>query len=155
MRSRLIFIVVCVLLLVASFLGGYHCHSIRSPLVESDTISRIDTIQAPIPYPEIQTEIDIEMITLPEYITLLGDTIHDTIYVNLPVTQKEYKTDLYHAYVSGYKPQLDSIMVYRPTQYITQKVYQRRYGIGLIGGYGVGIQGLTPFIGVGCFYRIW
>lgn len=91
----------------------------------------------------------------PVYITLEGDTVREPIFVPIPVTQKEYLTDDYHAWVSGYNPSLDSIDVFQKTIYITEKVKTRRWGIGLTTGYGIGRNGLSPYIGIGGFYRIW
>ena len=126
-------------------------------ITESDTITRIDSIHDSIPYPVVEKITEIVPEPFPQYVTLQGDTIRDTVYVNIPITQKEYKTDLYHAYVSGYKLSLDSITVYSTTEYVTRTVdvKPRRFGIGVIGGYGIGIHGASPYIGIGCFYRIW
>lgn len=49
-------------------------------------------------------------------------TVHDSTFVQVPVEQKEYQDTLYHAWVSGYKPQLDSIRLNIPTTYITTTV---------------------------------
>ena len=57
--------------------------------------------------------------------------------------------------ISGYKPNLDYIEVYRRTEQIKKTVQLRRFGIGLIGGYGVGRHGLSPYVGIGGYYRIW
>ena len=91
-------------------------------------------------------------VTKPVYIsqkvidTLLlpvNDTIriNDTTFIALPITQKEYKQDsLYQAWVSGYKPNLDSIKVFPKTIYttITNTVYKKpaRVTIGATIGYG-------------------
>ena len=61
------------------------------------------------------TVIDSVPVPLKEIVTKyipLTDTIirNDTIYI--PFIQKEYSTDNYHAWVSGYRPTLDSIVVY-------------------------------------------
>ena len=55
----------------------------------------------------------------------ISETIIDTIYVldtaknalKLPITQKYYKGEYYEAWVSGYKPNLDTIRTYAPTEY--------------------------------------
>lgn len=89
--------------------------------------------------------------------------VNDTLYVQVPITQKTYAKDsVYKAWVSGYRPNLDSIQVYPKSVYqiITNTVYKKtsRIGFGVMGGYGVtfGDQTkLSPFIGVGLYYRIW
>ena len=84
---------------------------------------------------------------------IIVDTLRDTVF--LPVIQKEYSTLDYHAWVSGYNAALDSIDVFPKTVYVTQKIPARRWGLGIIGGYGAGRSGLSPYIGVGVYYRIW
>lgn len=86
--------------------------------------------------------------------------VNDSVLVELPITQKEYKDSTYNAWVSGYEPNLDSIKVYPKTVYntitntITIKEKPKRWGIGVQGGYGYGIGGFTPYIGVGVHYNI-
>jgi hypothetical protein len=48
--------------------------------------------------------------------------MHDTVAVEVPITSKHYGNDTYDAWVSGFEPSLDSIKVYRETQYITERV---------------------------------
>ena len=67
--------------------------------------------------------------------------INDTLYQAVPTTQKYYAKDsLYQAWVSGYKPNLDSIKVFPKTIYttITNTVYKKpaRVTIGATIGYG-------------------
>ena len=76
----------------------------------------------------------------PVYITLDGDTVKEPVYVPLPITSKEYKTDDYRLSISGYKPNLDYIEVYRKTEYITKTISPRRWGIGVMAGYGIGLR---------------
>lgn len=79
----------------------------------------------------------------------------DSVQVTLPITQKVYEDSLYTAYVSGYKPSLDSIRLRYPviTTTITKTVDRKRsrLHVGLIGGYGYGFKckQLEPFIGLG------
>lgn len=78
--------------------------------------------------------------------------------VEVELTQKVYSDSTYTAYVSGYRPNLDSIFVRQKiithtiteTKILKEKKF-RRWNVGLIGGYGYGFQSQTfePFIGVG------
>ena len=115
----------------------------------------MDTIHDSIPYPVYETLVQTIPEPFPIYITLDGDTVKEPIYVPVPITQKEYKTDDYKLLISGYKPNLDYIEVYRKTEYITKTMNPRRWGIGFIAGYGIGKHGLSPYVGIGGFYRIW
>ena len=95
---------------------------------------------------------------------LTRDTLmlHDTVFVTLPIEQRQYGDTRYTAWVSGYRPQLDSIHIYQQTQYITKEVKvatkPKRWGIGLQAGYGVSLHNgqvsPAPYIGVGLSYSI-
>lgn len=102
--------------------------------------------------------------TIPHYLPtpMLCWHTGDTIYVGdtvLPVEQKVYADSNYTAYVSGYRPRLDSVFVYPTTTTITNDVYHtitkmnnRRWGLGLQAGYGY------PggwYIGIGVSYYLW
>lgn len=96
--------------------------------VASDSISKtgkftkVDTIHDSIPYPVYETLVRTIPEPFPVYITLDGDTVKEPVYVPLPITQKEYKTDDYRLSISGYNPNLDYIEVYRRTEYITKTI---------------------------------
>lgn len=142
---QIILIIIC---LISSFVLGYRINSIiaKDESILTDTVIVVDTVRdsVPIPIKEVITK----------YVQLSDTIVHnDTIYI--PIIQKEYTTDNYHAWVSGYKPSLDSIIVFPKTMYITKKVPDRRFGLGIIGGYGIGQNGLSPYIGIGVYYRIW
>lgn len=50
--------------------------------------------------------------------TVWLDSLLDNDYNHLIVSQKEYKDSNYVAWVSGIEPQLDSIMVFKNTEYV-------------------------------------
>lgn len=111
--------------------------------------------------------IDTISVSTPVYVAI--KTI-DTMWVRIPVSegrdslalpreQAHYKDSTYEAWVSGYKPRLDSLNVYKNTEYITvtNTVYQkdrRRWGVGVHGGVGLSAGGVTPYVGVGISYNI-
>lgn len=122
---------------------------------KTDTVILRDTIRDSIPYPIYETVIQEVPELFPVYITLAGDTVREPVIVPIRITQKEYQTDDYHAWVSGYNPALDSIHIFRKTLSVTQKQPSRHFGIGITAGYGIGKNGLSPYVGVGGYYRIW
>lgn len=83
---------------------------------------------------------------------------HDTAYIVLDRVQREYEDTLFHAWVSGYEPELDSIHVYRQTQYITNTITikepAKRWHVGLNASYGAGKDGFSPYIGIGVTYSL-
>lgn len=141
--------------LVASFIAGYHIRStcVKNVQIERDTV--IDTLRTVLPVAFFEIEVGEVEIPYPIVIKEKGQDKIDTIYVPVPITQKEYLTDDYHAWVSGYNPSLDSIDVFQETMYITKRQSSRRWGIGITAGYGIGRNGLSPYVGIGGYYRIW
>ena len=137
-----------------SFLFGYKLGGVDSPApITGDTLVIRDTTREPVPIPVVETVIREVPELFPVYVTMGGDTVHEDILVPVPIVQREYATDSYRAWVSGYKPSLDSVWVYPEKVYIKERA--RRWGIGISAGYGVGKDGLSPYIGAGVYYRVW
>ncbi len=82
----------------------------------------------------------------------------DSAEIELPVTQKTYGDSTYTAWVSGFRPALDSIHVHprREVVTVTQTLRgkPKRWGVGIHAGYGMTPRGLQPYIGVGLNYNI-
>ena len=127
--------------------------------VKVDTLFICDTIF--VEKPVIKKVEIIDTLRLPVPIT---DTLmlHDTVFVHLPIEQRQYGDPRYTAWVSGYRPQLDSIHIYQRSEYITKEISPtlkpKRWGIGLQAGYGVSLYNgqvfPAPYIGVGLSYSI-
>ena len=127
--------------------------------VQVDTCIIHDTIF--VDKPILQKVAVIDTLRLP---VLTRDTLmlHDTVLVHLPKEQCQYGDPRYTAWVSGYRPQLDSIQIYQRTEYITKEITShqkpKRWGIGLQAGYGVSLHNgqvfPAPYIGVGLSYSI-
>lgn len=134
--------------------------------VRRDTIVMRDTIRVTTPT-EVVTEYmehvkekpviirDTEVVERdPQVVYVRGDS------VEIPIVQKKYSDTTYTAWVSGYKPSLDSIEVYRKSvvqrETITLRKKAPRWGIGITGGYGYGTRNkcFEPFVGIGVYYRI-
>lgn len=138
------------------FMTGRYTKKAEIEIVhETDTFIHCDTIRESVPYPVYETVIQTVPELFPVYITLDGDTVKEPVFVPVPVTQKEYRTDDYHAWVSGHNPSLDSIDIFKKTITITKPQTVRRWGIGITAGYGISRSGLSPYVGIGGYYRIW
>ena len=96
-------------------------------------------------------------------IEFIRDSIDTTkVIANIPVTQKEYSDDsTYTAWVSGYKPNLDSINVYRKNIYINKETIitkkdNKRLCIGPVvyGGFNMCTRQFGCGIGNGITYHI-
>lgn len=92
--------------------------------------------------------------------TKIAKSVGDSA-VSLPIVQKVYSDSTYTAYVSGYEPSLDSILIKQ--KIITNTLIKtvtikstKRWNIGIVGGYGYGILSnrLEPFVGIGFSYNI-
>lgn len=83
----------------------------------------------------------------------------DSAQVVIPITQKIYEDSTYRAYVSGYRPSLDSIHIFKYTEQVyirapTQNKIQR-FSVGLQAGYGYTPKGFQPYVGVGVSINLW
>ena len=160
MRKYVPYIVI--LLLVALFLTPSRCFkrfdADSSGRIDTLIVERIDTIRDTVPVPSYEMFVRRDTVYLPTISSAPSDSGRsDSIAVVVPITQKEYRTDQYHAYVSGYRTQLDSIDVYArmKTINITARTQQKRFGLGLHVGYGIIGNKLRPYIGVGLSCNLW
>lgn len=127
----------------------------------TSTVTVTDTIPYYKPVAKDSLVVRYETVKLPAVRDTVRDSliykdtlVHDSVNVILPITQKKYEDSTYTAWVSGFRPNLDSINIYRKTVYKTITEKPCRFGIGVMGGYGYGTKGTTPFIGVGIYYRL-
>lgn len=84
--------------------------------------------------------------------------VPDSVDVTIPITQNIYEDEDYTAYVSGYKPCLDSLIFKRPREITTVTKYQRpkRWSVGVQVGYGVTLKStpqFMPYVGIGISYN--
>lgn len=114
-----------------------------------DTVFSIDTITMAAPTACAETIIRY----MPYAVPIPGDTVHDTAFVYIPITQKVYRDTLYTAWVSGYSAKLDSIEVYNKVRTISiyEKMKRKRFGIGLQVGYG---YPHGAYAGIGVSYNL-
>lgn len=132
----------------------------KDSLPTAKTESVVGSIKVPIPKKKKDVDAELSQ-SVPDSFPNLSQTVPDTESedsLELEITQKVYSDSTYTAYVSGYRPNLDSIFVRQKV--ITNTIHEtrtieakkfRRWNVGLIGGYGYGFQSKTfePFIGVG------
>lgn len=144
----------CIPVVVSAFVLGWFAR----PSMETDIEARVDTV--------FSTSIIVKRDTVKHYLPSPmicwknGDTIHigDTV---LPIEHKIYVDSNYTAYVSGYRPNLDSIYVCPETRTVINDIHHmvrtkpRRWSLGITAGYGFSKDGLSPGIVFGVNYRIW
>lgn len=81
----------------------------------------------------------------------------DSAIVELPIIQRHYADSTYEAWISGpVDPRLDSLRVIARTTIITKREWKppKRWHLGITAGYGYGLKGFQPYIGVGITYSI-
>lgn len=154
--------IVITLFMVGAFFLGRATKRVDtiSTTIERDTIIVRDTLREYFPREvsskHIRTENAFLRLALGMPLIMLRDTVTevDSVLVEVPIEEREYKGDEYYAVVGGYDPYLKSIEVYPRTSYITttETIKQRkRWGVslGVQGGYGFTPKGWQPYAGVG------
>lgn len=81
----------------------------------------------------------------------------DSVEVRLPVERVRYAGDRYEAWVSGYRPSLDSLRIYGEDRVVSSVIARgrharRRWGFGAAAGVAVTSKGIGPGIVVGLTY---
>lgn len=148
--------VLVTLLLIVCVAAWFRPHKSVPVEVIRDTVEHWDTVKDPVPYPVYITEVDSYPVLVPVYINQYGDTVHDTVTVFVPISQSVYETELYKAWVSGYRAKLDSIEIYNRVQtiYVREHVKKVRWGLGIQAGYGFFPCGSGVYAGVGVSYNL-
>lgn len=115
--------IILALAVIASF-ASYHkgykkgiSKAVETIIVQRDTIYQFDTITRFKPKYITSTVVD----SIPYPVPVPGTT--DTVWAQLPRTEREYGDSTYHAVVSGVEPELKRIDIFQKTQYINNTVY--------------------------------
>lgn len=145
-----------ILIAVLAFGLGFCSRSpTKSNTEKADTVTSVHVVT--------KVDVDTMYILSPQpYLAWINNS--DTIYASDTCYHlreyKEYQDSNYYAKVSGVAPRLDEIRVYPKT--VTQYVYrdrivsnkQKRWGLGMSAGYGIGRHGLSPVLAVTINYNL-
>jgi len=171
----------CALFFLLGFVAGYTARwALHEPIqydvkVERDTTIIRDTIRLTEPKYIAKTIVRYDTIKvggdkLSQPVTdfdfpkkLSDSTNIDSVVI--PIEQKKYATEDYTAWVSGYKPALDSIEIFPKNSVVRESVVKenfttenpKRWGIGVQVGYGVQLASVPtygPYVGVGISYNL-
>lgn len=134
-----------------------HKQQRTATITKTDTLTIRDTVVERQPVFVTLTKTDTLLIAVRDTVR-----VRDTSYVIVSREQKHYRSDNYEAWISGYRPALDSIRVFPETKYITTETIsvapRKRWGIGIQVGYGISLPDgrpqLAPYIGVGISYDL-
>jgi len=162
--KNLPFIIGIILALWLGFSVG-QCTGSRSSPIEGDVAvyrdTIVDTITYRQPVPVDSVVLRYVTVKLPQVDTILtkGEDIIkvDSVYVEVPIQQKEYQDSAYHAWVSGFNVNLDSISVFPKTITVTHRIREppKRWGLGIQLGvtYYGNNRKFDPYIGFGISYN--
>lgn len=120
-------------LLAVPFMGGWYLGKTRTldrmqPRTDTVTVYRDTTITETVFVDRWHVRTD--TVKLARVDTL---TVSDSVRVEVPIEQKVYRDTLYTAWVSGFRPVLDSIRLRQPTIVITQTVREPSAKVGHFG----------------------
>lgn len=130
---------------------------VDKPTKTTDTITLTDTIREPIYRDSLLVRYVTRRLRVTDTLRL-HDSVQiecrDSVYVDVPITQKTYIGNDYKAWVSGYEPTLDSISIAHKV--ITNTIIKKdnkRWGLGI--QLGAGYNGrIAPYVGVGLQYNL-
>ena len=162
---KTLFIVLFALLFISFGFNVYYVVKDKDVEIKEKitTVTKIDTIMDTVLVVKKENVIKVIRDTLVN-VEFIRDTVDTAkVVVDIPIVQKEYSDDsTYTAWVSGYRPSLDSISIYRKNistnkETVIKKKDIHRFGIGPVvyGGYNFGTKKLDYGIGIGVSYHIW
>lgn len=117
-----------------------------------------DTVRIVSPAPALVRDVTAETARLP--VVSEPEAGCDSAEVYVPRSQAVFAGESYRAYVSGYRPRLDSLVMLRSTTAVSVSAptasvrRESRFSIGLQAGYGITPKGLQPYVGVGVSVRL-
>ena len=149
-------ILAVIISLLLGFVAGFYCRQKgpqTEPEIRVDTLLVHDTITRYKPEYVVRRIVDTMTVSVPVHDTL---RYTDTLFVQLTREQLEWADSLATVWVSGYRPEVDSVRHYTTTQIVTvrERIPAPRWGVGFQGGIGAGKDGLTPYIGFGIHYNV-
>lgn len=148
-----------VLFFTSLFFNVRFCISNKKlPINDTTRITVFDTIPyyKPVPKDSTKQTPDVADTTKPP------NKDKDSVEVEIPITQKMYETDTYRAYVSGFHPQLDSLILFAGRDIMTvtgnyPKPKKKKFSISLQVGYGITLREtpqFSPCLSVGLSYNL-
>lgn len=162
---KTLFIVLFALLFISFGFNVYYVVKDKDVEIKEKitTVTKIDTIMDTVLVVKKENLVKVIRDTLVN-VEFIRDTVDTAkVVVDIPIVQKEYSDDsTYTAWVSGYRPSLDSINIYRKSvitnkETVIKKKDIHRFGIGPVvyGGYNFGTKKLDYGVGIGVSYHIW
>lgn len=110
-------------------------------LSRTDSVSSVEIVDLPKPVPKDSTIIHHVYVKVP-VVPPRDDSVpavNDSVMVQLPIERKVYQEDsLYRAVVSGWRPSLDTLTIFKTTTTVTvtktERVQPKRWSFGVTAG---------------------
>lgn len=131
---------------------------VTQPAAKDSSLVRSESVRLPLSSRDSPLAIsEVSGDSLQESNALTATLPTDSADVIIPITQKMYEGEGYRAYVSGYNPSLDSLLLFREVEHVKIRSPTKppRFSVGLQAGYGVTPKGFQPYIGVGIAVNLW
>lgn len=124
--------------------------------VVTDTIFKVIKVDRPILRESTIVRYEVVQLPIAKDTICVSDTIKDSVFVQMPIEQKVYSDSNYTAWVSGYRPRLDSISItHQEVSYklVNNSKGSKRLYLGIQVGYGITPRGMQPYLGLGVSYN--
>lgn len=124
--------------------------------VVTDTIIKVVKVDRPIVRESTIVKYEVVQLPIANDTICVSDTIKDSVFVEVPIEQKVYSDSNYTAWVSGYRPRLDSIKItHTEVSYklVNNSKGSKRLYLGIQVGYGITPRGMQPYLGLGVSYK--
>ena len=122
-----------------------------------DTIIKVIKVDRPIVRESTIVKYEVVRLPIANDTICVSDTIKDSVFVQMPIEQKVYSDSNYTAWVSGYRPRLDSISItHQEVSFHNRLVNNngsKRLYLGIQVGYGITPRGMQPYLGLGISYK--
>ena len=125
--------------------------------IVTDTIIKVIKVDRPIVRESTIVKYEVVRLPIAADTICVSDTIKDSVFVQIPIEQKVYSDSNYTAWVSGYRPRLDSISITHTEVSFHNKLVNnngsKRLYLGIQVGYGITPRGMQPYLGLGVCYK--
>ena len=126
--------------------------------IVTDTIFKVVKVDRPIVRESTIVKYKVVQLPIANDTICVSDTIKDSVFVQVPIEQKVYSDSNYTAWVSGYRPRLDSIHITHTEVSFHNLVNNssegsKRLYLGIQVGYGITPRGMQPYLGLGLSYN--
>ena len=125
--------------------------------IVTDTIIKVIKVDRPIVRESTIVRYKVVRLPIAKDTICVSDTLKDSVFVQVPIEQKVYSDSNYTAWVSGYRPRLDSISITHKEvsfhKLVNNSKGSKRLYLGIQVGYGITPRGMQPYLGLGVTYK--